>query len=87
MNQDGQRLRGFEVNTLTVVATESYEQFAENLQKEIEQDTGIRFGTVDPHQFAGLTVAAPDGSTGGGSSSTSGGASRERSSFTASTST
>src|SRR5439155_5123360 len=37
------RVRGFEVNTLTVIATESYEQFAENLQKEIEQDTGIRF--------------------------------------------
>jgi hypothetical protein len=34
-----QRLRGFEVNTLTVVATESYEQFAENLQREIEEDS------------------------------------------------
>ena len=30
-------------NTLTVIAVESYEQFAENLQKEIENDTGIRF--------------------------------------------
>ena len=39
MNQDGERLRGFDVNTLTVVATESYEQFAENLQKEIETET------------------------------------------------
>ena len=36
VNQKGERLRGFEVNTLTVIATESYEQFAENLQKEIE---------------------------------------------------
>ena len=50
------------MNTLTVVAMESYEQFAENLQKEIEQDTGIRFGIVEPHQFAGVTVAGPDGS-------------------------
>ena len=40
VNQNGERLRGFEVNTLTVIATESYEQFAENLQKEIEEDTG-----------------------------------------------
>ncbi|MFA7580963.1 DEAD/DEAH box helicase family protein, partial [Castellaniella sp.] len=31
VNQDGERVRGFEVNTLTVVATENYEQFAENL--------------------------------------------------------
>ena len=54
VNQNGERLRGFEVNTLTVVATESYEQFAENLQKEIEQDTGIRFGIVEPHQFAAV---------------------------------
>jgi restriction endonuclease len=37
VNQQGERVRGFEVNTLTVVAMESYEQFAENLQKEIEE--------------------------------------------------
>jgi len=63
VNQEGQRLRGFEVNTLTVVATESYEQFAENLQKEIEAETGIRFGIVEPHQFAAVTVTAADGSS------------------------
>ena len=63
VNQDGQRLRGFEVNTLTVIATENYEQFAENLQKEIEAETGIRFGIVEPHQFAAVTVVAADGST------------------------
>ncbi len=61
VNQQGERLRGFEVNTLTVVATEGYEQFAENLQKEIEQDTGIRFGIVEQHQFAGIAVAGADG--------------------------
>jgi type III restriction enzyme len=63
VNQDGQRLRGYEVNTLTVIATESYEQFAANLQKEIEEDTGIRFGVVEPHQFASVIVVAGDGST------------------------
>lgn len=52
VNQDGQRLRGSDINTLTVIATESYEEFAENLQKEIEDDTGIRFGIVESHQFA-----------------------------------
>jgi len=61
VNQQGDRLRGFEVNTLTVIATESYEQFAENLQKEIEADTGIRFGIVETHQFAGIAVKGADG--------------------------
>jgi len=63
VNQHGERVRGFEVNTLTVVATENYEQFAENLQKEIEADTGIRFGIVEHHQFAAIAVTAPDGQT------------------------
>ena len=62
VNQEGERLRGFDVNTLTVVATESYEQFAENLQKEIEEDTGIRFGIVEKHQFAAIPVTDADGS-------------------------
>jgi type III restriction enzyme len=61
VNQQGERQRGFETNTLTVIATESYEQFAENLQKEIESDTGIRFGIVETHQFAGLTIIGADG--------------------------
>ena len=61
VNQEGHRLRGFEVNSLTVVATESYEQFAENLQREIAEETGIRFGIVEPHQFAAVVVTAEDG--------------------------
>jgi type III restriction enzyme len=64
VNQQGERLRGFEINTLTVIATESYEEFAENLQKEIEQDTGIKFGIVEKHQFAAIPVVTADGSTG-----------------------
>lgn len=61
VNQKGERLRGFEINTLTVIATESYETFAENLQKEIEADTGIRFGIVEKHQFAAIAVPQEDG--------------------------
>jgi len=61
VNQQGERLRGFEINTLTVIATESYEQFAEKLQKEIEEDTGMRFGIVETHQFAGIAVKGSDG--------------------------
>ena len=63
VNQDGNRLHGFEINTLTVVATERYEEFAENLQREIEEDTGIRFGIVEPHQFASIAVTDPEGKT------------------------
>lgn len=63
VNQHGERVRGFEVNTLTVIATESYEQFAENLQKEIEADTGIRFGVVEEHQFAGIHIVDAQGQT------------------------
>lgn len=61
VNQSGERVRGFDVNTLTVIATEDYEQFAENLQKEIEADTGIRFGIVEQHQFAAIAVPGADG--------------------------
>ena len=61
VNQEGQRLRGFEVNTLTVIANESYQDFAENLQKEIEEETGIRFGVVEDHAFAAIAVTDAEG--------------------------
>jgi len=61
VNQEGERLRGFDINTLTVIANEGYEQFAENLQKEIEEDTGIRFGIVEKHQFAALVTTDENG--------------------------
>ena len=61
VNQNGDRLRGFETNTLTVVAAESYQEYAFNLQKEIESETGIRFGIVESHQFAGIAVTSEDG--------------------------
>jgi type III restriction enzyme len=61
VNQNGERLPGFEINTLTVIASESYEQFAKNLQKEIESATGVHFGVVEPHQFAAVTKKDTDG--------------------------
>ena len=63
VDQKGERQRVFGVNTLTVIATESYEEFAENLQREIETDTGIRFGVVEAHQFAAIPVIGTDGQT------------------------
>ena len=56
VNQDGERVRGFDVNTLTVMANESYEDFAKALQKEIEDEEGIKFGVIEEHFFANIPV-------------------------------
>ncbi len=64
VDRDGQRVQGFDTNTLTVIANESYEAFADGLQKELEDPTtgiGIRFGVVAPDQFAAIAVAAENG--------------------------
>ena len=60
VNQEGERQRGFEMNTLTVIARESYQEFAENLQREIEDETGFRFGIVESHQFASIQIVGDD---------------------------
>ncbi|HHT95368.1 MAG TPA: DEAD/DEAH box helicase family protein [Clostridia bacterium] len=62
VNQDGERQHGFAINTLTVMANESYEEFASALQKEYEEDTGIRFGIVEKHLFANIPAKQDDGS-------------------------
>ncbi|HNV19054.1 MAG TPA: hypothetical protein PKX22_06525 [Rectinema sp.] len=49
-------------NQYAVVATESYESFAESLQSEIEADTGIEFGAIQKSEFANIAVRATDGS-------------------------
>ena len=65
VNQDGERVQGFEVNTLTVMANESFASFSENLQREIEEEEGIKFNVVQPHSFANMVVLNPeDGTTG-----------------------
>ena len=58
VNQDGDRVFGFDVNTLTVMANEAYEEFAQKLQEEIEEDEGILFGVVERHQFARVVTDA-----------------------------
>ena len=63
VNQEGERLRGFEVNTLTVIARESYEDFAKGLQHEIESDTGIGFGIVTLHRLAAIPTVDEDEQT------------------------
>lgn len=61
VNQEGERVPGFEVNTLTVMANESFKDFADNLQHEIEEEEDIRFGLVEEHTFANITIAGADG--------------------------
>lgn len=56
VNQDGERVYGHEVNTLTVMATESYVDFVDSFQKEIESETGIKFGVLASHSFGDVVV-------------------------------
>ena len=64
VNESGYRVRNPEINTLTIIAREDYEEFARNLQREIEQDTGVRFGLVDQHHFVPFFASVVQGSSG-----------------------
>ncbi len=55
VNQDGERVEDREINLLHVMANESFAEFADNLQKEIEDETGMRFGILQLDLFSGLT--------------------------------
>lgn len=61
VNQEGERVQGFYANTLTVMANESYEDFAKALQKEIELEEGIKFGVIEEHFFANIPVQNDEG--------------------------
>ncbi|TDT63348.1 type III restriction-modification system endonuclease [Fonticella tunisiensis] len=61
VDNSGKRIEDPNINTLTVMANESYKEFVEKLQTEIEEDTGIRFGVVEKHIFAGLSFTNEDG--------------------------
>ena len=56
VNQKGERLKGFDINTLTIMANESYDEFAKKLQTEIETEEGITFGLIEPHTFANIQI-------------------------------
>lgn len=55
VNQLGERIHDPRINRLTVVANESYRDFARALQADYEQD-GIAFGVVRPIDFAHLRI-------------------------------
>lgn len=56
VNQDGERIHDPQINRLTVVANEAYDDFARALQSEYEEDTGLRFGIVPKEAFARLSL-------------------------------
>jgi len=55
VNQNGIRERNHLINILTVMANESYEEFVDKLQKELEEDTGVKFGVIEKHIFSKIT--------------------------------
>ena len=61
VNQAGERIHDPQINRLTIVANEAYEQFARTLQDEYEEDTGQRFGIVPKVAFAKLALPAESG--------------------------
>jgi type III restriction enzyme len=54
VNDKGERVHDETVNRLTVIANESYEDYARALQIEFEEDFGIQFGMVEKIAFAKL---------------------------------
>ncbi|MCG4282295.1 restriction endonuclease [Lacticaseibacillus saniviri] len=55
VDETGTRVPGFDVNTLTVMANESYKDFAEGLQREYEED-GVIFGLFESDSFATIVL-------------------------------
>lgn len=61
VDQNGERCYDDEVNVLTVIANESYDEFANGLQKDFE-DNGMKFGVLTPESFTRVVITKPDGS-------------------------
>lgn len=62
VNQNGERILENKYNVLSVIANESYKEFATSLQKELESDN-FKFGIIEPISFTGICMKQIDGST------------------------
>jgi len=49
VNQEGERVYGHNINTLTIMANESYESFAKGLQEEMEKEAGVKFEKIEDY--------------------------------------
>lgn len=61
VDKEGDRRRDEGLNVLTVIADEGFGEFAAGLQKQIEDDLGIKFGVVAKDSFAAITYTQDDG--------------------------
>lgn len=61
VNEQGERIYDEIINRLTILANESYEDFAKSLQKELEEDYGLRFGRIEKIAFAKIIREKDDG--------------------------
>ncbi len=56
VNSEGERVKDDNINKLTVIARESYADFANGLQKEYEDDCGVIFGKVPKIAFSKIVI-------------------------------
>lgn len=54
VNQNGDRIFDDSINRLTVIAGESFEEYARGLQEDIERDCQVKFGRIEKIAFARL---------------------------------
>ena len=54
VNQYGERIEDRNINLLHVIANESFAEFADTLQREIEDETGVKFGILQLDLFSGI---------------------------------
>lgn len=59
VDQNWNRIKDEDINVLTVVANETYEDFANKLQKEMEEDTWVKFGYIEPQIFSHILSTDP----------------------------
>lgn len=60
VDQNGERVLENKYNVLSVIANESYKEFATTLQKELESDN-FKFGIIEPVSFTGIAIKQYDG--------------------------
>ena len=61
VNQDGERIYDDTINRLTVIAGETFEEYARGLQDDIERDCQIKFGRIEKTAFSKLVRPVPEG--------------------------
>ena len=60
VDQEGNRVHGHQVNTLSVIVNESWEQFVQELQNEIEIESGVKFGFIHEGTFSDVVIQIVD---------------------------